>query len=131
MTCCTRVLGRVAVARTVTAQGDAARLAGAQVHPIRPDFHALLALVVLRGRDRAHGFNMCTTLHGVPLHDSVPDTKTVNVHDQVFTIRCLTPKSERSDATHRTHSRRVITGHARAGVGRIFFYCRAACICRH
>ncbi|HEY4281598.1 MAG TPA: hypothetical protein VGM62_00935 [Chthoniobacterales bacterium] len=47
-----RVLTGVMIGRTVTAKGDAALLAGAEMHPIRADLYTLGALEGLRMLDR-------------------------------------------------------------------------------
>jgi hypothetical protein len=50
-----RVFTGVPIGRAVTAQSDTALLTGAEMHPLRSDFHALSALGNLRqlhGRDR-------------------------------------------------------------------------------
>ncbi len=43
-----RVLAGMAVRRTIATQGDAAFLAGPQMHPVRADLHAFFAFAALR-----------------------------------------------------------------------------------
>ena len=48
---CPCMFARVTVGRTVTAQGEAALLTGAEMHPPCADLHTLLALMPLRTLD--------------------------------------------------------------------------------
>jgi len=45
---CVRVFSGVTIWRAVAAERNAARLTGAQMNPVRPDLHALLAFPALR-----------------------------------------------------------------------------------
>lgn len=58
MTAGLRVPGSVAIGRTVTTQGNAAGLAGAQMYPAVAGFYALLAHVTSRLFDRRQGIDM-------------------------------------------------------------------------
>src|SRR2546428_12388630 len=59
-----RVLARVPVGRVIATPRGAALLAGAQVHPLRTDLHALLALPALRVPDGRNRGDMCACCVG-------------------------------------------------------------------
>jgi len=54
------MLGGVAIRRVVTTQRRAARLTGAQVHPLGADLHALFAFPSLRVFDARNRLDMYT-----------------------------------------------------------------------
>src|SRR5438552_19151087 len=62
------VLTGVLVRRAVAAARAAALLAGAQVHPLRSDLHALLAFAALRLFHVTHGADVLA-VHGTPSYN--------------------------------------------------------------
>lgn len=68
-----RVLACMPVWRAVAAECRAARLTGAQMHPVRTDLHALFAFTALRLFDRIDRVKMRATSIGHSVTLAAPD----------------------------------------------------------